>query len=315
MNGVRPKIGIALSGGAGRAIGHVAVLEVLREHSIPIDIIVGCSSGALIAVAYSAGTLDELKDFILNFSLRKFLSYATFWGARGGLFHFNKANLDLLRFTRGLKFEDLPVKTGVTATDIQAGELVTIASGDLIPALKASMAVPGLIEPIIINDRILLDGGLINVLPTVPVKHMGADIVIGVDVAITKFFYQRKNTIWRLIRGFRRLAGISQMEYKPVIPKDSTVWANFQSRIGLGRKQKQASNAIRMFFWAGDHSFDIEQEWSEEKRACDLLIEPAVKEFGQLGISKSRQIYDQVRAEAEAAVPKIKQLIDEFTKR
>lgn len=310
MNTNRPKIGLALSGGAGRAIGHVAVLEVLQENKIPIDIIVGCSSGALIAAAYGAGTLEFLKNFILDFTFRGLWTYWTFWGARGGLFHIHKTDPILQRITRGLNFEDLPIKTGFTASDIQTGELVTISSGDLIPALKATVAVPGLLEPVVINDRILLDGGLVNVLPTLPVKQMGADIVIGVDVAIAKFFYQRKNTIWRIIRASRRMLGLNHKEYETINSSNSKILDTIKKQIGI--KTKKVPNALRIFFWAGDHSFDVEKEWSEEQRACDFLIEPEVKEFGQLGISKSRQIYEEVRKEAQEAVPKIKELIEKF---
>ena len=88
-SGYRPKIGIALSGASGRAIAHTAVLEVFRENNIPIDFIVGCSSGALIAASFAVGTMEKLKEILYGLNFRKMLKLWSTKNAKGGIFHLN----------------------------------------------------------------------------------------------------------------------------------------------------------------------------------------------------------------------------------
>ena len=157
----RPKIGIALSGASGRAIAHIAVLEVLRENNIPIDIIVGCSSGALIAASYALGTMDALKDLFYQLTIPKVLKLWSIKDAKGGIFHLNgeKTNKALNEFTLNKNFEDIKhLKIGFTATDINTGELVTLKTGSINQAFKASVAVPGLLAPVVWDHHILVDG-------------------------------------------------------------------------------------------------------------------------------------------------------------
>ncbi|HYE22771.1 MAG TPA: patatin-like phospholipase family protein [Verrucomicrobiae bacterium] len=306
----RPKIGIALSGGAGRAIGHIAVLDVLRENNIPIDIIVGCSSGALVAVSYAAGTLDYLRNIFTTLTAKQIWSLWSIRGARGGLFHLHKVDPIFKKLTRELNFEELPIKVGVTAADIESGQLATLTRGDIIQGLKASVAIPGLFEPVVINNRILLEGGLINIVPTLPTKQLGADIVIGVNVAISKFFYQKKMPIFRLIRSLRRAMGIDYVQHEIINPISSQIIDQVEKQFGV--KKRRVPNAFRIFAWAVDHSYNIEEEWNEEKQSCDIMIEPPVKEYGKVGLKRAELIYDECRKSAIAALPQIKKIIEEY---
>jgi NTE family protein len=307
----KPKIGLALSGGFGRAVGHIAVLEVFKKHNIPLHVITACSSGSIVAAAYGAGTLDFLKEVLMNFTFKEGVRLLSPWGARGGMIQTRKADPLFNKITGGLRFEDLPLKMGFTASDIRSGELVTITHGELLPAIKAGYAVPGIFEPGIMGQRVLLDGGLFNVMPTLPAKQLGADIVIGVDTAISKFLYQRKFTIWRMIRRFRRMVRINRVMHDTIKTSNSKILS--PEEIDYERRVKVPS-ALRIFFWAVDHSFDVEKEWKDEQRDCDVLIEPEVKDLGRVGISKSREIYEIARQAAEEAVPKIKELISNYEK-
>ncbi len=305
-----PKIGLALSGGFGRAIGHIAVLEVLKENNIPVHIIGACSSGSFVAASYGAGTLDMLKELLLNFTHKHAFSYFSIWNAKGGLIQTRKADPMFRELTRGLKFEDMSIKLGFTASDIKSGELVTFTSGDLVSAIRAGFAVPGIFEPGVVGDRILLDGGLFNVLPALPTRQLGADIVIGVDLAISKFLYQRKFTIWRAIRRFRRMVGINRITHETIRASTSKILTAAETT--YDSKHVKVPSALRIFFWAVDHSFDVEKEWREEQRDCDCLIEPRVKQLGRIGISKSQEIYEISRQAAIDAVPKIKEAIKNY---
>lgn len=311
-NSKKPKIGLALSGGAGRSIAHFAILDVLIEHGIKPDIIVGCSSGALVAVAYGAGTRDFMYDYFLTMTRKKLWSRLSWRGARGGLFHLHRGDEDFRNLTKGLKFEDLSIKIGVTAADIETGDLHTITSGEITPALKATTAVPGLFEPVIINNRILLEGGLVNVVPTYPVRQLGADIVIGVDVAKTKFFFQKKLPLFRLIRRWRRILGIHFVQNGIIKPIASQL---FENESNHASRKKRMPNCFRIFFWAVDRSYDVEKEWDEENLACDIMIQPDVKDTPQLEVRQGDHIYKEGYKAALEALPKIQKIIADYESR
>jgi NTE family protein len=309
----RPKIGIALSGASGRAIAHVGVLEVLKENNIPIDYIVGCSSGGLIAVSFAAGTLEFLKDFFYTLTFPKMLRMWSIRDAKGGMFHFHKANEQFLGVTKGLGFADLTPKIGLTAADINTGELVNLTSGDLVKALKATIAVPGLFEPAVIDNRVLVDGGLVNVVPTLAVKDMGADIVIGVNIGGTKFIYEKKLPIWRGYRFVTRLLGLQFIREKilPMLSPRVMFRMDSQSDV-LEEEDIKIPGMMSMLFKAVDHSFEVEKQWTEAEIACDWMIEPRVKHYGKTEFNSLRQIYEEGRRAAELAVPNIRKLIQEF---
>lgn len=312
-NSSRPKIGVALSGGAARSLAHFAILDVLIEHGIKPDIIVGCSSGAIAAIAYGAGTRDFAYEYFCTMNRKRMWRSLSMRGARGGLLHMDKGHSDFMQLTRGLKFEDLPIKVGVTAADIETGELNTITKGDMIIGLKATMAVPGLFEPMVIDNKILLEGGLVNVVPAVSVRQMGADIVIGVDVAKAKFFFQKKLPLFRLIRRWRRLLGIGFVQDGIIKPLTSKISHTMEKQFGL--KKRRVPNCFRIFFWAVDRSFDVEKQWDEENRACDIMISPPVKNTPKFAVNPGLFIYEQGRLAALDALPRIQKLIAEYESR
>lgn len=311
----RPKIGIALSGSAGRGVAHIGFLEVLDENNIPVDIVVGCSSGGLIAAAYGANSMEWLKQLFFNFNWKWLYGLLSFWTSRGGLFNFRPAQEDFLRLTRGLDFDGMRVKLGISTADIRTGDLVTLTTGNLIQALKATIALPGLFEPVVLGQRLLVDGGLINVIPTIPAKQMGADIVIGIDLARNKFLYQRKLWIWHIIRGIRRIIGIEFVQHQIINPLTSKIIDGMET-IGIETKRKQrVPNMFRIFIWGVDHSFDVEKELSEENRACDLMLRPEVQERSNTwGVKEAEWVYQQGRQAAIDALPRIRELIANFEK-
>ncbi len=313
MSDNRPKIGVALSGASGRAIAHIGVLEVLKENNIPIDYMVGCSSGALIAASYATDTMPYLKETFQKMDMNKLLSLWTTKNATGGLFNLSNADPEFRKLTKGKSFEEIDrPKLGFVAADITTGELVNITSGDMIKAFKASVAVPGLFEPIIIDNRILVDGGLVNIVPTKAVKEMGADIIIGVNIAATKFIYEKRLPIWRGYRFITRLLGLQFFREK--------IWPKLSSRIlfqidsqsdVLEEKDIKVPGVLSMLARALDHSLKISEQWTESEMACDLMLEPRVKHFGKTEFNNLDLIYNEGRRAAQQAVPKIKALIEQ----
>ncbi len=176
----RPIIGLALGGGMARGTAHIGVLKVLERHSIPIDIIAGTSVGALIGGAYASGLSPEAIE-----ELAATIRWSDLGRVTVSRLGFN-SNARTEEFVRShypvWEFEKLRVQFGAVATDIQSGKMVVFTEGSLPLAIRASCAMPIYYTPVIVNGRMMIDGGVVGHLPAAVARMMGADIVIAVDV-------------------------------------------------------------------------------------------------------------------------------------
>ena len=212
---IRPKIGLAFSGGGAKGLAHIGALKVFEEVGLPIDYIAGTSMGsvvsALYAIGYRADELEKLAlttdwaDLLTDEVSRRYVAMEEkIWDGRymgsfpiskkgvqlpSGLIAGQKISNFLSQLTWSVHhindFKELPIPFTCVATDIGTGEAVPIDSGFLPDAIRASMAIPTVFTPIKLQDRLLVDGGLVRNLPAEDVKQMGADIIIGIDVSFT----------------------------------------------------------------------------------------------------------------------------------
>ncbi|HEX5429828.1 MAG TPA: patatin-like phospholipase family protein [Patescibacteria group bacterium] len=315
-NKARPKIGIALSGASGRTIAHVGVLEVLSENNIPLDFMVGCSSGALVAASFASQTLSMLKDELFDMTKLKLFGLMNPRDAKGAIFKLDKATAWFEKHIKGLTFENANPRLGFVAADINTGELINITSGDLTRAINATVAVPGLFEPAVIDNRILVDGGLVNIVPTRAVKDMGADIIIGVNIAATKFIYEKRLPIWRGYKFITRLLGLQFVREKILPFLSSRVLFQFDSQSDiLEQGDIEIPGVLTMLTKALDWSMKVSEEWTDSEMACDLMIEPRVKHYGKTEFASLEKIYIEGRKAAKDALPQIKKMIEEFEKK
>jgi NTE family protein len=208
----RPGVGLALSGGGAKGFCHIGVLKVLEEINMPIDYISGTSMGSIIgglyAIGYRAEDLEELAltidwaDLFRDDIERRSLNMEQkMWDGRynltlqvknkkiqmpTGLINGQKITQLLDRYTLPVQdrsdFRRFPIPFACVATDLETGQAVVLDEGYLSDALRASMAIPTIFTPIKINNRVLVDGGIVRNLPAEDVIQLGADIVIGVDV-------------------------------------------------------------------------------------------------------------------------------------
>jgi NTE family protein len=209
----RPKVGLALGGGAARGIAHIGLLRWFEEHRIPVDVIAGTSMGGLIGGAYASGlTPDEIQalmkesDWDLMFLSDSPFRYKTYrrkedarafpgqidFGLKGGFKLPSGLNagqqIELLLDRIALPyyelrdFDALPTPFRCVATDIRRGEPLVIGSGSFSRALRATMAIPAVFTPVVMDERLLVDGGAVNNVPADVVKAMGADVAIAVNV-------------------------------------------------------------------------------------------------------------------------------------
>ena len=213
-DGARPCVGLVLGGGGARGAAHVGVLKVLERERIPVCAIAGTSMGAVVGALYASGLKpaeieqalasvdwkdlfqDEpgraalpmrRKEAQLNY--RAELEAGWRDGAPvfpSGAVQGQKLGLLLRRLmldaSRTARFDELPIPFRAVATDIVSGERVVFSEGDIVMAVRASMAVPAVFAPAEIDGRILVDGGIVDNVPVDVVREMGADVVIAVDV-------------------------------------------------------------------------------------------------------------------------------------
>jgi len=178
----RRKVGLALSGGGARGFAHVGVLRALVDNNIPIDLIAGCSAGSFVGGAFAAGmSIDEIVE--VGKKIGWFTISGFSYSPRGMLTNapLTKLITDSFPVTR---FEDLKIPFAAVACELETGqEIVLRDTGDIVDAIRASCAIPGVFVPVIDADgRSLVDGGVVSPMPTKTVREMGADVVIAVDL-------------------------------------------------------------------------------------------------------------------------------------
>nr|WP_282189122.1 patatin-like phospholipase family protein [Maribellus sp. YY47] len=209
----RPKIALVLSGGGAKGFAHIGVLKVLEEEGIPIDIIVGTSMGSLIggiyALGYNADEIEKLvkaqnwEQLLSDKVERQKLSFNEQQLKQRYLFSLSFSDIKSVGLPQGIirgqnvmnlfcglsgnfdpdtDFSKLPISYACVAADMETGEEVIMKNGFLPTALFASMAIPGVFQPISRDGLLLVDGGIVNNFPTDVAKEMGADIIIGVDL-------------------------------------------------------------------------------------------------------------------------------------
>jgi len=211
---LKPKIGLVLSGGGAKGAAHIGVLKVIEQYNIPIDYVVGTSIGAyvggLYALGYSANDIekimlnlpwdDSFSDFIprqllsfknkelrdqYNISLRLGFSNGEFKSPSGFLLGQSAGNLMKLStdvVPQFDSFDNLAIPYRAVASDLATAKVFVINKGSITKAMRASAAVPGVVEPVEIDGRLLVDGGIANNMPIDVVKAMGANVVIAVDI-------------------------------------------------------------------------------------------------------------------------------------
>ena len=177
----KPKIGLALGAGASRGFAHIGVLQVLEEIGIKVDYIAGSSIGSIVGALYAAGVSPKMMEG-LAYNIDAKLCYDLGFSRRG--FIQGKKVEELIKMlTRNRSFDELDIPLAVTAVDLITNKRVIIKEGKVYKGVRASISIPRVFQPVYEGDQVLVDGGILERVPVNVVREMGADIVIGVDVA------------------------------------------------------------------------------------------------------------------------------------
>jgi NTE family protein len=194
----RPTVGIALGAGGANGLAHIPMLEALDELSITPHRIAGSSIGAIIGALYASGMSgreirelvevfiispgEGLVEELLNKDALRWVEFIEIELGKGGLLNSEGFISFLYDTLKHDTFEALGIPLKVTAADMWTRSGVVLESGQLLPAIKASMALPGIFQPVVIDNRVLIDGGTVNPVPY-DLLMADCDIVIGIDVS------------------------------------------------------------------------------------------------------------------------------------
>lgn len=202
------RVALALGGGAARGLAHIGVLEVLEREGIQPSCIVGSSMGGLIGALSAGGrSASEIEEVARGFRFpRRFLP--------GGILRWNALFASATGLLSGT-FERLATPLAVTAADLETGTQVILHTGRVLPAVQATCSVPGVMPPVRLGGRWLVDGGLVNILPVDAAWMMDPEIVVAVKVGATR---ERRlpQLGWR-VTGF--LTGVGQVLPNPATAK------------------------------------------------------------------------------------------------
>ena len=186
------RIGIALGGGGARGWAHIGVLRTLARAGFEPTVVAGTSIGAIVGGAYAAGKLDELEKFALTLDRRTIWKLADLnLGKGGGLVIGEKLTQALIDVIGDHAIPKLKKKFAAVATELLTGHEVWLDKGNLSTAMRASYALPGILVPVEIDGRPLIDGGITNPVPVSACRAMGAQCVIAVPLPASQSPNQR----------------------------------------------------------------------------------------------------------------------------
>jgi NTE family protein len=301
----RPVIGLALGGGAARGLAHIGIIRTLVSHGILPDVVVGTSIGGVVGGVYAAGQLDALEEWARGLQPRKILGYLDIRLNGSGLIGGDKLAAQLERAIGGTLIEDLPLKFATVATEVRTGHEIWLTHGRMVEAMRASYALPGIFSPVLVGDRWLVDGALVNPVPVSAARALGAEIVIAANLSSDVFTHS--TTIF----SHGPAADPPPVLIEPAPPKR-----------GFGKLFSAERTMKREFFGAGGRpgissvmvdAFNIMQDRITRARLAgdppDLLITPRVGQIGWFDFHRAEDLIAFGARAAERAIESIQEAI------
>jgi len=178
----RGRVGLALGSGAARGWAHIGVIRALAEAGVEVDVVAGTSIGSLVGAAFASGKIDSLEMIVRELDWKRAIALFDVGISRSGFIDGRKVTATLRDHVESGDIADLRLPFCAVSTDLVDGSEVLIREGDIIDAIRASISIPGVFTPVRKDERLLVDGGLVNPVPVGVLREMGADYVIAVDL-------------------------------------------------------------------------------------------------------------------------------------
>jgi len=306
---VAKKLGLVLGSGAARGWAHVGVLRGLEEIGVKPDVIAGCSIGAVVGGAYLIGALDEMEHWARELKPLSALQSFALRVKRGGFIDAKSTFDAFLPYDKNI--EDLDTKFGAVAADLGDGDEISITSGSVIEAARASSAIPVVFHAIKRGDRWLVDGALANPAPVSLARELGAEIVICVDL----------NAVPRVLDRFDAPPpGLPALAAKPSIPATTLSGAVTKliedTRIAIDRQIRQVkskADASPHILETAYAAADIFQMHLARARAQsyppDILIKPDMRDAMPTAFDRADEFIEEGKRALLAARGDIEKLL------
>jgi NTE family protein len=307
----RPVIGLALGGGAARGFAHIGIVRTLVAHGIVPNIVVGTSIGAVVGGAYAAGHLDTLEEWARGLQPRNILGYLDIRLNGSGLIGGDKLAMQLEAALGQTRIEELPLKFATVATEVRTGHEIWLTHGRIVDAMRASYALPGIFAPVLLGDRWLVDGALVNPVPVSAARAFGAEIVIAANLSSDVF--NHSTTIY---------AHGPSAEVEVAVAPDALIEAAAPPKRRFGRLFSPERTVKREFFGGGGRpgistvmvdAFNIMQDRITRARLAgdppDMLISPRVGQIGWFDFHRADDLIAHGYRAAERAIVSIQEAI------
>jgi NTE family protein len=307
----RPVIGLALGGGAARGFAHIGIIRSLIAHGIVPNVVVGTSIGAVVGGAYAAGHLDTLEKWARSLQPRNILGYLDIRLNGSGLIGGDKLAGQLEAAVGQTLIEELPIKFATVATEVRTGHEIWLTHGRLVDAMRASYALPGIFAPVLVGDRWLVDGALVNPVPVSAARAFGAEIVIAANLSSDVFAHS--TTVY----SHGSSAEVAVVAREPELPPEPAA-----PKRGFGRLFSAERTVKREFFGGGGRpgissvmvdAFNIMQDRITRARLAgdppDLSIAPRVGQIGWFDFHRADDLIAHGARAADRAIESIQEAI------
>lgn len=299
-----PNIGLALGSGMARGFAHIGVVRALKRHGIEPDIVAGTSIGALVGACYAADKMDALEDWALSLHRSTVFSYLDFRLRSAGLIGGRKLERILRKNFGHTTVEDLPIPFIAVASDLVTGHEVWLRKGDLVNAMRASFALPGVFPPMEIDHRNLVDGALMNPVPISICQSLGARLTIAVDLNADLIGKAAKPG-----QNYQTIAGFDLAD-EPAAARWWNVKDHVVHRI-FGRDTNGPS-----LFGVMVSALNIIQDRLTRSRLAgdppDVHIKPRIGHIGLLEFERAEEMIKEGEEAVERALPEIKAAMEIF---
>ena len=179
---MKQKVALVLGSGGARGTAHIGVIRELINQGYEISSIAGTSMGALVGGVYAAGKLDEYEEWLCSLSKIDMFNLVDFTLSTNGFINADRVLKEIQKFIPDQKIEDLPIKYTAVATNMKHGLEEIIVGGSLFEAIRSSISIPMVITPVLKNETLFVDGGVLNPVPTNRVFRQDGDVMIAVNV-------------------------------------------------------------------------------------------------------------------------------------
>lgn len=290
-----PKLGLALGSGSARGWSHIGIIRGLAEMGIKPDIVCGCSAGALVGGIYAAGYMDELETWAKKLDWKEVFSLFDIRLTGGGVIVGDR----LINFFKNYvgdqtTIESLPLPYASVATVLETGREVWLKEGLLLDAIRASMSFPGIMEPVFMGSKWLIDGGLVNPVPVSICRAMGADIIIAVNLnsdIVGRHFEDTHDPDEK--DGTSMDEESSHSFGSKVQTRIRHGFESFISQIGSGSKKNKTPGLFEVI--AG--TVNIMQDRITRSRMAgdppDIILEPRLRHLGLLEFYRAQEAIDE----------------------